>query len=283
MNLLEETKGLCQLYHIKPSPTKGQNFLINQVVYDRIVETAQIKSSDIVMEVGPGLGFLTMALAKKAKQVIAVELDDRLAQILPDRFLAQEFHNITLIHDNILNWTGLAKLPAFGNFKLVANLPYNISSIFLRKFLTSDHKPQTMTLMLQDEVAKRISAPAGDMSLLALSVQYYAEARYMFKVMSNDFYPAPKVNSAVVQLKLKQPKDLLLDADQEKLLFRLARIGFSARRKMLKKNLLNVIKIEPIKMEDALIANGISVQARAQDLSVKDWIGLLGSLSNYMV
>jgi 16S rRNA (adenine1518-N6/adenine1519-N6)-dimethyltransferase len=283
MDLLKETKELCSLYHIKPSPTKGQNFLLSSLVYDKIVEAARIKKTDIVMEVGPGLGFLTMALADQAKQVIAVELDDKLVEILPDRFRSFEYNNITIVHDNVLNWTRLRGLPEFGEFKIVANLPYNISSIFLRKFLTSEHKPTTMTLMLQDEVARRIAAKSGDMSLLALSVQYYANVEYLFKVMARDFYPAPKVNSAVVQIVLKSAKDLPLNEAQEKLFFRLAKIGFSSRRKILKSNLLNVIKIKPELMAELMTKNNISLMARAQDLSVADWLGLLGSLVEYMV
>lgn len=283
MDLLKETKELCSLYHIKPSPTKGQNFLLSSLVYDKIVEAAGIKKTDIVMEVGPGLGFLTMALADRAKQVIAVELDDKLVEILPDRFRSFEYNNITIVHDNVLNWTRLRGLPKFDEFKIVANLPYNISSIFLRKFLTSEHKPTTMTLMLQDEVARRIAAKSGDMSLLALSVQYYANVEYLFKVMARDFYPVPKVNSAVVQIVLKSAKDLPLNDAQEKLFFRLAKIGFSSRRKILKSNLLNVIKIKPELMAELMTKNNISLMARAQDLSVADWLRLLGSLVEYMV
>lgn len=281
MDLLKETKELCAFYHIKPSPTKGQNFLVRSEVYERIVKAAKLKSDDLVLEVGPGLGFLTMALAEHVQRVVAVELDDKLASLLPERLRSFAYNNIQIIHDNVLNWPRLAGIKAMTDFKVVANLPYNITAIFLRKFLSEGPRPESLTLMLQDEVARRITARPGDMSLLALSVQYYAQAEYIFKVPASDFYPAPKVNSAVVSLVVK--KQLPLGAEEEKLMFRLARIGFAARRKMLKGNLLNVIKIKPELMTAALEENKIDIKARAQDLSVEQWLGLLGSLRAYMV
>ncbi len=281
MDLLKETKELCKLYNIKPSASKGQNFLLNSFVYQAIVETAQIKSDETVLEVGPGLGFLTMALAQQAKEVVSVELDDKLASLLPSRLKAAGYTNIRLIHDNVLNWPRLAKCPQLDRFKIVANLPYNITAVFLRKFLTGAPDLVSMTLMLQDEVARRITARPGDMSLLALSVQYYARAEYKFKVAAQDFYPAPKVSSAVVHIEIKKEK--LLDQEDEKLLFRLAKIGFAARRKMLKGNLLNVIKIKPELILAAMVENKIEEKARAQDLSVEQWLGLLGSLRGYMI
>ncbi|MFH1427415.1 MAG: rRNA adenine dimethyltransferase family protein, partial [Patescibacteria group bacterium] len=173
MNILKDTKKLCKLNGIKPSRSKGQNFLISEEIYEKIIEAAKLKKSDIVLEVGPGLGFLTEKLASRVKKVVAVELDDKLAKILQIRLRKQGIKNVEVMNEDILDFR--IKNYELRKFKIVANLPYNITSIFLRKFLSAEVKPELMVLMLQKEVAQRIVAKDGKMSILAVSVQFYAK------------------------------------------------------------------------------------------------------------
>ena len=157
-----------------------------------------------------------------------------------------------------------------GEYKIVANLPYNITSVFIRKFLTSENKPSEMVLMLQKEVAERICAKPGDMSLLALSVQFFAEPEIIAKVPKEDFYPSPRVDSAIIKLRIKN-EELRIKDIEEKEFFRIAKFGFSAKRKMLKNNLAGGLHITPAEAEKILVKAGFNPKARAEDLSVEDW------------
>jgi 16S rRNA (adenine1518-N6/adenine1519-N6)-dimethyltransferase len=270
MGLLETTKQLCQSYGIKPARSKGQNFLIEEEIYDKMVETAELSKNDEVLEVGPGLGFLTAKLAKSAKKVVAVELDDKLAEVLKTGLIAQGIKNAKVINSDIL------KVPSThfigGEYKVVANLPYNITSIFLRKFLSEEKKPEMMVLMLQREVAERIVASPSKMSLLAVSVQFYAQAEIIKNVAADCFWPQPEVDSAIIKLKIEN-EDLGIN---EKEFFRLAKIGFSAKRKMLKNNLANGYRISQKDAGKKIKKCGFNVKIRAQELSVGDWIKLFG-------
>jgi 16S rRNA (adenine1518-N6/adenine1519-N6)-dimethyltransferase len=275
MNLLENTKEICKLYDIWPSRSKGQNFLVNENVYGEIISAANLTKDDVVLEIGPGLGILTAKLSEKAGKVIAVELDDKLAKYLQDGLKDSEVKNITVINENILdsNLKDEKFKDLFPKYKIVANLPYNITSVFIRRFLTAVHKPEEMILMLQKEVAERICAKPGDMSLLALSVQFFAEPEIITKVSKEDFYPAPQVDSAVIKIKVKSYK---VESDnEEKEFFRIAKFGFSAKRKMLKNNLAGGLHITPAEAENILVKAGFNPKARAEDLSVDDWKNLL--------
>lgn len=326
MNLLQETKDLCRLYHITPAHSKGQNFLINENTYQAVMEAANLKKTDTVLEVGPGLGFLTLLLAEKVKRVVAVELDKKLAETLELRLKMQEIKNVQVINANILDFkfyqnadaaasvqgipasagmtfyktgmigyktgmtfykagmtgyktgmtfykTGMTERTGWADrYKIVANLPYNITSVFLRKFLSAPQPPLSMTLMLQKEVAERLAAQPGDLSLLGLSVQFYATVRLVSKVPKNDFWPAPKVDSAIVYLQIK--KQPPLPATDNKAFFRLLKIGFSAKRKMLKKNLAGGLKLQPAAVEKCFQAANVPLNGRAQDLGLGDWLKL---------
>jgi 16S rRNA (adenine1518-N6/adenine1519-N6)-dimethyltransferase len=313
-DLLSKTKDLCRQYGITPARSKGQNFLIKEEVYDKIIAAADLKKEDTVLEVGPGLGFLTERLARVAGRVIAVELDDKLAGVLCTRLLAKGIHpvksgdagilpeaklfdrvkNVEVINSDILK----SPLPPFtkGGFKIVANLPYNITSIFLRKFLSfnnaqdggAENKPGIMVLMLQKEVAERICAGPGKMSLLAVSVQFYAQPEIIQIVPKENFWPQPEVDSAIIKLVpftkgglreiKKSPSPLFAkegsSVDKERDFFRLVKFGFSARRKMLKNNLAAGYHLEQKKVENWLNLANLNLKARAQDLSVVDWAKL---------
>lgn len=280
MDLLKRTQELCRIYNIKPARSKGQNFLIKEEIYDQIVVAAELKPEDVVLEVGPGLGFLTAKLAKAAGRVIAVELDDKLAEVLYIGLKTQRIENVEIINQDILqleieNW----KLK-IGNFNIVANLPYNITSVFLRKILSSEIKPKMMVLMLQKEVAERICAVPGEMSLLAVSVQFYARPEIVGYVSKENFWPEPEVDSAIAKLKVKSeklsPRDGIPFAGKvnEREFFRLVKIGFSAKRKMLKNNLAAGLRIDQKVIAEKLKTAGFSQNVRAQELSVEDWLKL---------
>jgi len=298
MDLLKTTKQLCRLYDIKPARSRGQNFLIKEEAYEKIIKAADLKKDDIVLEVGPGLGFLTTRLAKIVKKVVAVELDDKLAEVLRTGLMAQGIYpvksgdagilpsaklfdrvkNVEVVNSDILKIPPLnlplvkGESPQGRGFKIVANLPYNITSIFLRKFLSAENKPAMMVLMLQKEVAERIIARPPKMSLLAVSVQFYSRSEIVDIVPANCFWPKPEVDSAIVKLKVKSEK--LKVSDKE--FFKLVKIGFSAKRKMLKNNLAAGFHISPEEAEERVKKAGFNPKIRAQELSVEDWAKLFG-------
>jgi len=275
--LLYQTQKLCQQYNIKPARSRGQNFLINEKVYNDIIDAADLKKNDVVLEVGPGLGFLTQRLALKVKKVIAVELDDKLAKILKSRLQKQNINNVEVINKNILDIPNTKYQTLEAKYKIIANLPYNITSIFLRKFLVGTEHcsvPTEMVLMLQKEVAERIIDKPPNMSLLAISVQFYANSEIIQFVKSQDFWPKPKVESAVIKLKIKNTRPDINEKD----FFRLVKIGFSSRRKMLKNNLAGGYQISQKEAQDNLVKIGFNPKIRAQELSINDWRKILDTL-----
>jgi len=313
MNLLERTKNLCHIYGIKPARSKGQNFLIREEIYDKIIAAAKIEKGDLILEVGPGLGFLTAKLAKAAKEVITVELDDKLAALLQTGLDAQGVGNVAVVNGNILDFTSIphplspSQEKGEENYKIVANLPYNITSVFLRKFLAETvNRPAMMVLMLQKEVAERIAAKPGKMSLLAVSVQYYADAEIVDYAPRADFWPAPEVDSAIIKILVKkdkltsrsnpprasQPAAPVINSsyqgkdkekikktstdDQERDFFRLVKFGFSAKRKMLKNNLAAGCRLNQAEVEERIMLAGLDAKCRAEDLSVDNWKRLAG-------
>jgi 16S rRNA (adenine1518-N6/adenine1519-N6)-dimethyltransferase len=273
MSLLDRTKEICKLYDIWPSRSKGQNFLTNENVYDRIVAAAELSKDDVVLEVGPGLGFLTSRLAKESGRVLAVEMDDKLAAYLNDAFTVSDIENVEVVNVDVLKFNPFDAKYQIQNtkYKIVANLPYNITSFFLRTVFTSWPRPKEIVLLLQKEVVERICAKPGDMSLLALSIQYHAEVENLFNVPRSDFWPSPEVDSAVIRIRTKQKS---AGDDEERAMFRLAKIGFSAKRKMLKNNLAGGLKMSPSETENLLVSAGLPAKARAEDLSVDDWLRL---------
>lgn len=282
MSLLKETIELSKLYGVRPSKQRGQNFLIEEIIYDKIISTAKLKSDEVVLEVGPGLGFLTKRLASQVKKVIAVELDKKLADALENRLALDNITNVQIFKEDILNFSGqwAKEVKKISNDKLVvvANLPYSITSNFLRYFVGGNQinvLPQRLVLMLQKEVAQRITAHQGEMSLLALSIQLYTQAKVEFLVAKKNFWPVPEVDSAVISLERFDKWTKQLNNEEEKALWRLMRIGFSAKRKMLKANLANGYKMPVDKIFKYFNNLGIKPTARAQELSLNDWLKLL--------
>jgi 16S rRNA (adenine1518-N6/adenine1519-N6)-dimethyltransferase len=272
MDLLAQTQEICQANDIWLTRTKGQNFLIEEDVYDRMIAAADLKKDDVILEVGPGLGFLTAKLAAKAGKVIAVELDDKLAKYLVEKKAVEKINNLEVFNENVLDLNSKDTKYKIPNtkYKIVANLPYNITSVFIRKFLTSENRPDEMILMLQKEVAERICAKPGEMSLLALSVQYYASPEIVSYVSKENFWPRPKVDSAIIKIRIKN-EELRIKGTEEKDFFRMAKFGFSAKRKMLKNNLAGGLHITPVEVEKILVKIGLNPKARAEELSLEDW------------
>jgi 16S rRNA (adenine1518-N6/adenine1519-N6)-dimethyltransferase len=270
-DLLSLTRKICLQKNFWPQKKHGQNFLIDESAYQVILEAANLKKTDTVLEVGPGLGFLTERLARSVKKVIAVEIDEALYSFLPERFDDLGINNIELVNEDILHLTS-----DFAYDKIVANLPYNISAHFLRNFLSKKNPPKELVLMLQKEVVERICAKPPKMSILSISVQYYAEPTLVAIVPRASFWPEPKVDSAIVKIVLKD-KPFYHDASLEKKFFQLVKCGFSSRRKMLKNNLAGAYQISQVEAEKKLSQAGIANSVRAQELSLVDWHNLLGT------
>lgn len=257
---------LCKKYELQPSKKYGQNYLINPEVIEKIIEAGMIDKNDQVVEIGPGFGVLTFALVEKAKKVIAFEIEKKLQIYWQER--AQK--NLQLVWGNVLYQ--LENLPK-NTYKLVANLPYQITSSIIRAFLESIHQPSLMVLMVQKEVAERICAKPGDMSVLSLSVQYYAEPKIITNVSKDNFWPMPKVDSAILLLTIV-PRDN--SEVKVKKLFQLIKIGFASKRKKLIKNILPLIgKENKNRLEAVLSELGYSKDVRAQELAIGDWERLL--------
>jgi len=267
MNLTKPTeiKKLLEENGSKPKKGYGQNFLINKGILDKIVTFSEIKKDDVVVEVGPGLGTLTKEISKKAKQVFVIEKDKKIIPLLKKVLEDEDIKNVEIINDDVLK-TDIEKLfkeRGVKKYKLVANIPYYITSAIIRKFLEEKQKPGEIILMIQKEVAQRIVNSKKE-SLLSLSVKFYADPEILFYVSKGSFFPAPKVDSAVIKI---TPKDKI-ECDSEKF-FKVVKAGFSSPRKLLLGNLKKAgIKIELQKF-------GLSEKVRAEDLSLSDWISIL--------
>jgi len=278
-DLRKRTREICRLFEITPEKSKGQNFLVNEKIYDDIVSAAEISSEDEVLEVGPGLGFMTVRLAKLAKRVVAVELDREIFAYLEAGFAASDNTKVELVNEDILRFNVSDKFT--GKYKIVANLPYNITSIFLRTFLSLfKNSPESIVLMLQEEVVSRIVAQAPKMSVLAVSVQHYASTEVIRGVKAGNFWPEPRVDSAVIKIILKDKKFTLAD---DKLFFRLVKAGFSAKRKMLKNNIAGGLQIEAKEIINAFKSLNISDRTRAENLTMENWYNLFATLRQFML
>jgi 16S rRNA (adenine1518-N6/adenine1519-N6)-dimethyltransferase len=267
-SLLAQTKRLLRNFDLKARKGLGQHFLVDQEVLEAIVSAAKVTPDDIIVEVGPGLGILTRELAQRAGQVIAIELDDKLAALLK-RTLAS-FNNVTIINEDVLKIKPKDLLKG-QDYKVVANLPYYITSPVLRHFLEASAKPKTMIVMVQKEVAEAIAAKPGQMSLLSVSVQFYAEPRIISSVPAESFYPAPEVDSAILCLDLYPEPAVAVD---EGSFFELLRAGFAAPRKQLANSLAQGLGRAKTEVLPLLEEAGIASQRRAETLSLEEWAKL---------
>ena len=291
----------------------GQNFLRDKNVVEKIISAVSACSGEVIVEVGPGEGVLTERLAESGATVIAVELDDRLIPVLKEKF--RNFPNVYIVHEDILDIDmrevflrygvnpsvsktrhlpsptpssrGLDTSPRAGEegeekmrYRLVGNLPYYITSPIIRKFLEGECPPTEMFLMTQKEVAERICAKPGKMSILAVAVQYYADPELLFAVPKESFDPVPKVASAFIKIENRKKK--IENKEKEKEFFRVVKIGFSARRKTLANNLANGFCLEKADVVKRLAESGIPEKARAQDVSVEEWKIIINNVKRYV-
>jgi len=274
---------------IKPIKHLGQNFLIDKNTVRKVIKTADLKPEDIILEIGPGLGALTQELAKKAKKIIAVEKDARMCQALKEQL--KDFDNIEIINQDILkfqiqnsklqinskfkrNPPG-SPLRVQQNYKIISNLPFYITAPVIRKFLESENPPQEMVLIIQKEVARRISAQPPKMSILAISVQFYAEAKIVSYISKKSFNPQPKVDAAIIKIKPEKK----YQASSTKF-FKIVKAGFSQPRKQLANNLSKELKLDKQKLSSSLLKMGINPSQRAESLSIQDWISLSNNIHN---
>jgi 16S rRNA (adenine1518-N6/adenine1519-N6)-dimethyltransferase len=302
-------KELLSKNEARPSRGLGQNFLIDKNVLHKIIEAADLSESDIILEVGPGIGTLTQELATKVKKVIAIEKDKTMVEILSaEGGPASGWKNVEIIHGDILK---IEKLEKFKNYKVVANIPYYLTSPLIRKFLESENQPKEIILMVQKEVAQRICAKPPHMSLLSVSVQFYAKAKIISYVSKNCFWPSPKIDSAIIKIKPKENEEKI-DSD---LFFKIVKAGFSQPRKQLVNNLTTLkslngvklnnlnktpetivdfssdkilktartlpiknkqkaVKLDKVKISDWLSKNNLKPEQRAETLEIEDWMNL---------
>lgn len=284
MQLTSKTtvKKLLERYNTRPLKRLGQNFLINKAVLQKVIEAADIKKNDVILEIGPGVGTLTQALAERAKKVIAVEKDRKMVEIL--RETLKDFQNVDIVEGDILKLALVRPLQSCSgrtsaSYKLVANLPYYITAPVIRKFLEAENPPKEMILMVQKEVAQRICARPPKMNLLAVSVQFYARPKIISPVSKNSFWPQPKVDSAIIKITPGVKHPMLSDrrettSDVKHRFFKIVRAGFRHPRKQLANNLSTELKIEKEKVKQWLQKNNIQPQQRAETLTVENWLQL---------
>ena len=257
---------LLHEYDLTPKKGLGQNFLVDETALGRIAAAAASTPNSAVMEIVPGLGSLTRHLASQARRLVAVELDQRFLPVL-QKVLAP-WNNVTIVHGDILTQRPDTLMGEAG-YLVVANIPYYITSAVIRHLLESTYKPQRIVLTIQEEVARRVCAEPGDLSLLALSVQVYGHPKLAARIPAGAFYPPPKVNSAALRIDLYDEPRIpapLLDS-----FFRLAKAGFSQKRKTLRNSLSGGMRWSTDQTEILLNQAGIDPQRRAQTLTLDEW------------
>jgi len=266
---VRELRNLLYAHNMRPNKAFGQNFLIDRSILMEIVAAAEIDADDEILEVGAGTGVLTRELAQQARRVVAVELERDMLALLAKT--TSYFPNVELIARNLLF---LNPVEIFGQapYKLVANLPYYITAPTFRHFLESANPPRVLVVMVQQEVAQRIIAQPGDLSLLAISVQFYGQPRIVARVPASSFYPAPKVDSAILRVDVHA--DAPLTAVERESFFRLVQAGFSERRKQLHNSLTHGLHYKNEIIRAWLAEAGIEASRRAETLSIAEWLQL---------
>ena len=275
MSVYDDTREILKRYNIKADKSLGQNFLISDEVVDGIVESANIEKEDIVIEIGPGLGVLTNLLLQKSNNVIAVELDPRMVSILKDRF--KEKDNFTIIHEDILK-VDLAKIinerkSSNSRVKVVANLPYYISTPIIMKLLENNEIIDEIIVMVQKEVGDRLTAKTGERlaGAITYAVSYYSNASKVINVPKESFIPSPKVESVVIKLELKKN----LQEENKELLFKIIKSAFAQRRKTLENALINgKIVTSKERIQEIFDKLGIEKNVRGENLSLEQYESL---------
>ena len=273
MNPLD-TRYLLRKYGLRPKKRLGQNFLVDETALASVAAAAELGPGDTVLEIGPGLGGLTRHLAEAARRVVAVEVDESLLPALQETL--RPYGNVEVILADVLalRVAQAANLPP--GYKVAANIPYYITSALLRHLLEAEARPARVVLTLQREVAERLTAGPGDMSLLAVSVQLYSRPRIVARIPPGAFFPRPEVDSAVVTLDVMPELAVKTEPDQ---FFRVVKAGFSQKRKQLRNSLAGGLRLKPPDVDALMGRAGVEPQRRAETLSLEEWAALASALS----
>ena len=267
---LDTLRGLLRRHGLRPNKTFGQHLLVDRDALDAILSAAELTPEDNVLEVGSGTGVLTVELAERVHRVVAVELDRAILPVL--RETTARFPHVEIIPRDLLD---IQPSVVFGDapYKLVANLPYYITALTLRHFLEASNPPRKLVVMVQWEVAQRLTAMPGDLSLLGLSVQFYGQPRLIAKVLAASFYPPPQVDSAIVRIDLF-PHPLIEDPEERERFFALAHAGFAEKRKQVHNSLARNLRVPRQTVAEWLAEAGIDPMRRAETLSLDEWLKL---------
>ncbi len=275
MNLTDKTtiKNLLKKYGARAEKYLGQHFILSEKALAQMISAAEIKKNDIIIEIGPGLGALTQELVKTKSKIIAVEKDPLMINILKETMT--NYKNVKIIEADARK----ISIPDIDidrySHKIVANLPYNVATFLIHKWLEEKKSPELMVLMVQKEVAQRICSKPPHMNLLAVSIQFYADAKIIDYVPAGAFWPKPKVDSAIIKI---IPKKSPLTPAQSHAFFEVVKAGFSQPRKQLIGNLIKNLKISREKLLKIFKDLNISEQARAENLSLEQWLNFVDKL-----
>jgi len=282
----KEIKNLLKEKRVLPKKRFGQNFLISKKVLEKILSAADLKKTDIVLEIGPGIGILTKELAKRVRKVIAIEKDQKMVEILEEVLKILKIRNVEIVQGDILKIPiskrrGLAAAEFLAkDYKVVANLPYYITAICIRKFLESPNPPNLMVLMVQKEVGKRICARPPEMSKIAVFSQFRGKPEIVSSVSKKSFWPSPKVDSVI--LKITPHQYAIFSSTLQKKFTKIVRAGFSQPRKQLINNFSRELNLSRSNIEKWLLENNIKPCQRAESLSLEDWLKLTKTSTQYL-
>jgi len=268
-----KAKSLLGQFGLRAKKGLGQHFLVDARALKRIVAAAELTPEDTVIEVGPGLGVLTQELTQRAGRVIAIEADSEMVSALGE--IVARSPNLTVVHGDVMHIdpvpllasVGISEVPA--SYKVVANIPYYITSAVLRHFLEASRQPTLMVVMVQKEVGKAIVAQPGDMSLLAVSIQFYGKPSIMARVPARSFYPPPKVDSVILRVDVYEKPPVSVPSVRA--FFDTVRAGFSAPRKQLRNSLAQGLVVGTQEAADLLQRAEIDPRRRAETLSIEEW------------
>ncbi len=277
MSKLDQLKTLLNAKHLWAKKSLGQNFLVDQQALDAIVKAADLSEKDHVIEVGPGTGFLTEQLIQEAGKVMSIELDRDMVEILKEQFSMTE--NLKIVHEDVLDFPILnSQFP--NGYKVVANIPYYITSPVIKHFIRSQCRPSVMVLLVQKEVAQKICSLKGR-SFITMETHVYGKPEYIATVPANSFFPAPKVDSAILKINV-YPEPLVPDAELKNFL-RIVKFGYSQKRKKLTNALGAGLHKKPAEMIPFLEKAGIDSGVRAEALEIEDWKRLVEALKDSRV
>lgn len=284
MSAYNDTIGILEKYKIKANKDLGQNFLINDDVIEKIIEKSQIEKNDLIIEIGPGLGVLTNLLLEKSDNVVTIELDKRMVEIISKRFILK--NNLQIINEDVLK-VDLNKLinerkkqTNINKVKIVANLPYYISTPIIMKLLEEKLEIDEIIVMVQKEVAQRLVAKTGtkDVGAITYAVEYFSEAEKVIDVPKESFIPSPKVESAVIKLKIR--KEAYVQVKDEKMLFNIIQKSFSQRRKTLVNALVNGKIVESKEKAEKIIKElNINENIRGEKLTLEDFARICNTIN----